>query len=206
MQKLLGNKKEGLVFVVSGPAGTGKSTLVQMLLSEFKDSVVQSCSCTTRAPRSGEKDGREYHFLSSEQFEAKVAAGEFLEHASVFGHHYGTLEADVRKIVESGKHAILVIDIQGGMRIKEKIDAHFIFITPPSPEELKARLFKRRTESEEKIKERLKRAAEEIEMARFYDYHLLNDNLDVAYQIFRSIVIAEEHKRRSYEHRKRASH
>ncbi len=195
-QKLLGNQKRGLLFVISAPAGTGKSTLVDMLLAEFPDAIAESVSCTTRKPRPGEISERHYEFLSIEKFEEKIAAEDFLEYAKVFGNYYGTRREEVERILASGKHAVLVIDTHGALRVKHLRDAILIFISPPSFEELRNRLFKRRTEDEEKIQERLLWAKKEIMMVGHYDYHIVNDHLNITYQLLRSIFIAEEHKRR----------
>lgn len=198
MSKLLGNLKKGLVFIISAPAGTGKTTLARMLSEEY-NCVVESVSCTTRLPRAGEMEGKHYHFLTKQAFEAKIRKGDFLEYADVFGHYYGTSKEFVLQQLAEGKHVILVIDTQGALQIKGKFPAIFIFITPPSLEELKVRLIKRKTESEENIQERLFWAKKEMIMAEEYDYNIVNDNLVIAYDVLRSILIAEEHKiRRSY--------
>ncbi|MFC2049184.1 guanylate kinase [Chlamydiota bacterium] len=194
--KLLGSTNRGLLFVVSAPAGTGKSTLVDMLIKEFPDSVAASCSSTTRTPRPGEVAEKHYDFISVEKFEEKIASGDFLEHAKVFGNYYGTRKEEVDRLLSEGKHVVLVIDTQGALKVKKQVNAIFIFISPPTFEELRKRLFKRRTEDEEKIQERLLWAKQEIAMVPHYDYHIINDNLDVTYQVLRSIFIAEEHKRR----------
>ncbi|HSX03950.1 MAG TPA: guanylate kinase [Rhabdochlamydiaceae bacterium] len=196
MEKLLGNLTEGLVFVISAPAGTGKTTLVKMLCDEFI-SVADSISCTTRPPRPGEINGKDYYFLKKEDFEAKIAAGEFLEYAKVFDHYYGTLKEHVVQEQKKGKHVVLVIDTQGAMQLKEKkFPAIFIFISPPNFQELRERLFKRQTEHPELIEQRLSWAKHEMTMMINYDYHMVNDNLARAYEILRSIFIAEEHKTR----------
>src|SRR5262245_45274444 len=145
--KLLGNLQKGLLFLISAPAGTGKSTLVHQLLAEFPETIEESCSCTTRPPRPGEIKEKDYDFLSLQEFEHKIAKEEFLEYAKVFGNYYGTLKSEVRRIQDKGKHAILVIDTQGVVQLKGKVEATSIFIAPPSMEALKERLFKRRTES-----------------------------------------------------------
>lgn len=199
-KKLLGNLDQGLLFVISAPAGTGKTTLVDMMLEEFPDTVAQSCSCTTRPPRQGEIPGKHYHFISLDAFKDKIGKGEFLEYAEVFGNYYGTLKKEITDLQKEKKHVVLVIDTQGAMQIKRQIKrnmpAVFIFISPPSLEELRRRLFKRRTESEEKMLERLDWAEQELKFAREYDYHIVNDDLATTYQIIRSIFIAEEHKNR----------
>lgn len=192
--KILGNLSHGLVFIVSAPAGTGKTTLVRMLINEF-DCVAESVSCTTRKIRPGEIPGRDYFFLTDEEFEEKKKSGDFLEFAEVFGHQYGTSREYVMKSQSTGKHVFLVIDTQGAMRLKkENYPAVYVFLSPPSLEELKQRLCKRQTECPDTIEKRLSWAEQEMEMARHYDYHIVNDNLENAYTILRSIVIAEEHR------------
>lgn len=195
MSKLLGNLSKGLIFVVSAPAGTGKTTLIEMLTKEFS-CVVRSTSCTTRKPRPGEVDGKDYFFLTKEAFAEKIKAHDFLEHATVFGHDYGTSQAFVMQQKESGNHVILVIDTQGALQLKGKIDATFIFITPPSLPQLQERLLKRQTEPSHHIEERMSWARHELEKVAEYDYHIVNDHLDVAYAVLKSILIAEEHKNR----------
>jgi guanylate kinase len=194
MQKLVGNLRKGFVFVLSAPAGTGKTTLVRMLSQEFP-CIVESISCTTRPVRLGEENGKDYHFLTKEEFETMIRHGDFLEYAEVFGYYYGTSRSFVIKQQEMGKHVFLVIDTQGAMKLR-KVDfpAIFIFLSPPSLEELKERLIKRQTESMEAIEKRLSWAKDEMEKVVHYDYHIVNDNLNQAYAILRSIVIAEEHQ------------
>ncbi len=177
--------------MISAPAGTGKTTLVKMLTDEFPN-VVRSVTCTTRKPRPGEVNGVDYFFLSEEEFEKKLKAGDFLEHVGVFGHHYGTSRSLVEKDLNAGKHVILVIDTQGALQLKKKIDAIYIFISPPSMEELKKRLHKRGTETPEAIEKRINWARHELEMISHYDYHVINDNLPLAYDALKSILIAEE--------------
>lgn len=193
MSKVLGNLEKGQIFVLSAPAGTGKTTLAQMLCAEF-NCVVESISCTTRPPRPGEVEGEHYYFLAKEAFESKVRNGDFLEHAMVFENYYGTTKEFVALHQRMGKHVVLVIDTQGAMQLKGKVDAVFIFLSPPSLDELKERLVKRKTENPRLIEERLKIARREIALADQYDYHIVNDNLQVAYDVLRSILIAEEHK------------
>lgn len=196
LSRLLGNLKKGLLFVLSAPAGTGKTTLAHMLCEEFS-CVTMSVSCTTRKPRGNEEEGKHYHFISHEAFHEKIRAGEFLEYAEVFGNYYGTTKSSVVAAQERGKHVLLVIDTQGALQVKERIPATLIFIRPPSMEELKTRLMKRQTESEKMIEERLSWAKKELAMASHYDYDIVNDNLQVAYETLRNILIAEEHKNRS---------
>lgn len=180
--------------MVSAPAGTGKSTLVEMLLKEFPEEIAESCSCTTRHPRPGEIAKRHYNYLSVQEFETMIKKDQFLEYAKLFGNYYGTQKEEIERVLKSGKHVVMVIDTQGAMQIKEKLDALFIFIRPPSLEELRSRLFKRRTEDEAMIQKRLDWANKEMEMAKTYDYQITNDNLEITYQVLRSIIIAEEHR------------
>lgn len=193
-QKLLGNLTKGHVFILSAPAGTGKTTLVRMLTHEF-GCVVESISCTTRPHRPNENQGKDYYFLTKEKFEERIRNGDFLEYAEVFGYYYGTSREFVLQQQKTGKHVILVIDTQGAMKLKRQgFCAVFIFISPPSLEELRERLLKRKTESPESMEERLAWAKHELSMVRHYDYGITNYNLHNAYAILRSIVIAEEHR------------
>src|SRR3972149_2001292 len=194
-QSLIGNLKKGLIFVVSAPAGTGKTTLTRMLTDEFS-CVVESISSTTRSIRPGEIHGKDYHFLNEMEFQAKIEAEEFLEFTHIYGAYYGTSKKTVQELQEKGKHVVLVIDTQGAMKLKGKIPAVFIFIRPPSLAELRVRLFNRKTEDDRSIQERLAWAEKEIEAAQHYDYLIVNENLQMAYEILRSIVIAEEHHTR----------
>jgi guanylate kinase len=191
--KVLGNLKKGLLFVLSAPAGAGKTTLATLLKREF-NCVASSVSYKTRKSRTGEKEGVDYHFISKEEFEKKIENQDFLEHAKVFESYYGTDRKRVEELQNQGKHVLLVIDVQGGMQIKRKTKAVFIFISPPSFEVLKKRLVDRQTETESKIAERLSWAKKEMEAAKDYDYQIINEDLNVAYDVLRSIVIAEEHR------------
>lgn len=191
--QLVGNQGRGRIFVVSAPAGTGKTTLVQMLVSEFS-SVKESVSVTTRPPRGNEIPGVHYSFVTQDAFEAGIASGDFLEHAKVFGEYYGTSQSHLEREIEQGNHVVLVIDTQGALQLMKKISAVFIFIRPPSIEELRLRLERRQTETPEKIAERLTWAEQEMEVGKQYDYEFVNEDLTVAYEVLRSIVIAEQHK------------
>lgn len=187
---------------MSAPAGTGKTTLARMLLDEFP-CISMSVSCTTRPMRSGEIADKDYHFMSIGEFEEKEKEGEFLEHAKVFSHRYGTLKEHVDTKLNQGQHVILVIDTQGALHLKKSgYKAVYIFIRPPSLAELRSRLFNRKTEQEHLIEERLAWAVHELEMAEQYDYIVTNDNLHRAYEILRSILISEEHKTKRYHDRK----
>lgn len=184
------SSQKGHLFIISAPAGTGKTTLVQMLTDKFPQ-VVRSVTCTTRAPRPGEVNGKDYYFLTEEEFQKKIKAGDFLEYATIYGYHYGTSKSLVEKDLKAGKDVILVIDTQGALHLKGKVDATFIFISPPSFDELKKRLLKRRTESPEVIEKRLAWARRELEMISHYDYHIVNDDLSVAFEALKNIIIAE---------------
>jgi len=177
--------------VLSAPAGTGKTTLVKRLAAEFPH-VVQSVSYTSRKRRPHEKDGIDYHFVTQGKFEEKLSAGDFLEHAKVYEDYYGTDRRGVDEQLEKGNHVFCVIDTQGAQQLKGKVPAVFIFVFPPSLEELEARLTKRQTESPEIIEERLSWAVKEIEAGKHYQYQVVNDDLETAYEQLRQIVIAEE--------------
>ena len=168
------------LFVVSGPSGVGKGTLVERV-RQLRSHIGVTVSATTRPPRVGEKDGVSYHFLSDEEFERRVAAGEFVEWAWVHAHRYGTLLSEVEAVLGRGESVILEIDVQGGLNVRKIYpDAVLIFVDAPSEEELERRLRGRGTESEESIALRLQNAAEERELARSYDVHMINDVLEVA--------------------------
>lgn len=194
--KLLGNLHKGLVFVVSAPAGTGKTTLVQMLTKEFP-CVTQSISYTTRPKRYNEASGDHYHFITTAAFEKKIRENEFLEYVKLYDDYYGTSKKWVAEKQSLGQHVILVIDTQGALQLMDTLDAEFIFIAPPSLEELKERLIQRNTDTREAISKRLSWAEKEMEAAHYYDYRIVNDSLDIAYQALRSVIIAEEHKIRT---------
>lgn len=193
MVPVLGGLKKGLVFVISAPAGTGKTTLVRLLREEFS-CVMESVSYTTRSPRPNEVPGRDYHFISEEEFERKIEEGEFLEYARVFGNYYGTSRKFVEQQQEKGKHVLLVIDTQGALQLKQKVEATFIFISPPSMQELRARLYGRKSETDEVIEHRLSWAENEMAQCNQYHYHIVNDHLKTAYEVLRSLLIAEEHR------------
>ena len=186
------NKLKGLLIVISAPSGTGKTTLVHMLLKEFPD-LEFSVSYTTRPPRPGEVDGRDYHFVDRKTFERMIEEGDFLEWAEVYGNLYGTSRTQVLKALNEGKDVILDIDTQGALQVKKNFpEAVLIFILPPSLKELERRLRNRGTDDEETIERRLKTAREEIRRASLYDYIVVNDVLEVAYENLKSIIRAEK--------------
>lgn len=182
---------KGRLIVFSAPSGCGKGTMLAEILKDehFRCSV----SATTRAPRPGEVDGVNYHFLTREDFESRVAAGEFLENAEYCGNCYGTLASEVDAYLEKGQNVILEIEVQGAMKIREKRpEALFIFVIPPSVGELRRRLKKRGTEAEEVIARRVAEAAGEIAQAGKYDYVIVNDALEDAVKDFFTVVEAEK--------------
>ena len=169
---------KGLLIVISGFSGAGKGTLMKKLIENY-DQYALSISMTTRAPREGEVDGREYFFSTREQFEDKIKQGGFIEHAQYCGNYYGTPKDYVEQQLNAGKDVILEIEIQGAMKVKEQFpDAILFFVMPPSIAVLHQRLIGRGTETEEVIAERLQRAEEEAVGIEEYDYIIINDNLD----------------------------
>ena len=174
---------KGKIIIVSAPSGSGKSSILSYILSKEEFNAHFSISATSRAPRGNETDGREYHFLTREAFEQKIAEGAFIEYEEVYaGTYYGTLRSEIEDARDAGKNVFLDIDVKGAMRLKEAFgdDALFVFIKPPGIEVLRQRLIKRGTESEEKIKLRLARAEEELSYAEYADQVVVNDDLDTA--------------------------
>lgn len=184
---------KGRLIVFSAPSGCGKGTMLEEILKDERFAV--SVSATTRAPREGEKDGVNYHFLSREDFEQRIADGKFIEHAKYCQNLYGTLSSEVDGRLEQGLNVILEIEPQGAMKIREKRpDAMFIFVVPPSVGELRRRLKKRGTESDEVIEERVSKAAWEISQAVKYDYVIVNDALEDAISDFFAVIRGEQLK------------
>lgn len=182
-----------VLMVVSGPSGVGKGTLVKTLVRRRAD-VVESVSCTTRTPREGEVNGREYFFLSKEEFQRRIAEGDFLEYDEHFGNYYGTPKSFVKETLKT-KSVILEIDVVGGFLVKEAFpECILIFVAPPSLEELKRRLTGRNTESEEEILGRLARLEYEMKESEKYDYILVNDGLEEALQEFSDLIDIEKRK------------
>jgi guanylate kinase len=187
--------RHGIVFVISAPSGGGKSTLLR-LLGENPD-FVYSVSCTTRQPRAGEVDGRDYHFLSIEEFESRVAAGEFLEHALVHGNRYGTLRQTVQDSLSAGHDVLMDVDIQGAAQIRANADASMsgslvdIFLMPPNMAELERRLRHRNTETAEQLALRLSNAAGEMTQWRGYRYTIISGSPMDDFENFRAIMLAE---------------
>ena len=190
---MLKEKSKGLLIVVSGPSGAGKDTICNKVVSDMKDTMI-SISMTSRTPRPKEVDGINYYFITKEEFEERIKNDEFLEYAIVHNNqYYGTPKAKLEENLSNGKNVILVIDIQGALEIKEKVkEALFIFIMPPSMEELKDRLIKRNTETKDKILERFKTAYKEINEFKKYNYVVVNDRVEKAVEKVKSIILAEK--------------
>ncbi|MBE5848079.1 MAG: guanylate kinase [Lachnospiraceae bacterium] len=173
-------ERRGILVVVSGFAGAGKGTIMKKLVSEY-DRYALSISMTTRSPRPGEVDGREYFFISKEQFEQNIRDGLLIEHALYCDNYYGTPRRYVEQQLDAGKDVILEIEIQGALQIKKRFpEALLLFVTPPSAEELQRRLIGRGTETPEVIAKRMRRAGEESEGIEQYDYIVINDDADRA--------------------------
>lgn len=187
-------KKQGILVVVSGFAGTGKGTVMKELLRRY-DNYALSISATTRGPRTGEEEGREYFFKSKEEFEQMIREDAFLEHACYVGNYYGTPKAYVQEQMAEGKDVILEIEIQGALSIKERFpETLLLFIAPPSAEVLKERLVGRGTETAEVIEKRLARAAEESEGIENYDYLVVNDDLEECVESVHQMIQSEHFK------------
>ena len=183
-------KARGSIIVVSAPSGSGKTTLIKRLLAAIPG-LQFSVSYTTRPPRHGEKDGRDYNFVNREEFERMIQAGEFVEWAEVVGHHYGTARKQLRAAEEAGEDILLDIDVQGHRQVRTKLpEAVSIFILPPSFQELERRLRRRRSDTPEVIERRLKNARREIGHWKEYDFLVVNDKLRSATKALRAVVEA----------------
>ncbi len=186
--------KKGLLIVISGPSGVGKDTLVKEYMKS--NNAFLSISATSRKIRGNEKDGIDYYFLSKEEFEKRIDEGDFLEYAIYNNCYYGTPKSEIEDLLNKGIDVFLVIEVQGGLQIKEKMsDSILIFIKPPSIEILENRLKNRGFDSEEMIANRLKIATVELEISKKYDYCIINDDLNSSVRKLKSIIDMEKEKR-----------
>ncbi len=187
--------RTGILYLVSGPSGSGKSTLCRRLVAEAEAAF--SVSCTTRLPRPGEEDGREYYFLGSDEFQRRAGAGDFLEHALVHGNRYGTLKSEVLDRLAAGTDVVMDIDVQGAALVRACQDPAIrralvdLFVMPPDERELAARLRGRGTDSEEVIALRLRNAIEEMRHWPEYRYRLLSATREEDYAKFKALLVAE---------------
>lgn len=190
------SKQKGILTVLSGFSGAGKGTVLRRLLEKY-DNYALSISATTRGPREGEENGREYFFKTREEFEKMIAKDELIEYAMYVNNYYGTPKAYVQEQLAEGKDVILEIEVQGALKVKEKFpDTPLIFITPPTAGELKRRLTDRGTESPEVVEERMKTAAKEARFMESYDYIILNerDRLEECVEVVHGVILAEHEK------------
>ncbi len=190
--------RKGMLIVISGPSGTGKGTLCERLFDN-DTSIHFSVSATTRAPREGEIDGVHYHFITDQQYDEWLAQGAFLEHATVHGHRYGTLKQPIEESIERGENVLLDIDPQGAISVMEqKPDCVSIFILPPSYDALRVRLHTRNTDDPKEIQKRLGNARGEVKQLHRYQYVVINDHLDMAYEQLYHIIAAEKQRTTRY--------
>ncbi len=184
-------RRDGILFVVSAPSGAGKTTLCTAITDNLEN-LTHSISYTTRNPRPGEIDGRDYYFVSAERFKEMMLAGDFAEHAEVHSNHYGTSKRVLLDMIKEGVDVILDIDTQGARQIKDHFAAAvFIFIMPPSMAILEERLRNRRSDQEDEIRKRMRRAIDEIRDFALYDYIVVNRDFERALSELRSVVVAE---------------
>ena len=188
----MGDRQTGMLLVISGPAGSGKGTLIERLRA-WDDSFTFSVSCTTRARRYYETDGKDYYFVDDATFDRYIQENAFLEYATVHDHRYGTLLSEVESRLEEGRNVVLDIDVQGGIAVMQKVKTCVsVFIYPPSFEDLLEHLHNRHSEDEEEIRKRIRNAHREIEQMDAYQYLLLNDVVDSAAERLKCIVTAEK--------------
>ncbi len=181
--------QKGVLTIVSGFSGSGKGTLIKELLARYPTEYALSVSATTRAPRRGEMNGREYFFVTAEDFEKKIENDEFLEYAKYVDNYYGTPKNYVFAQMAAGRNVILEIEIQGALKVKEKFpEALLVFVAPPSVDELERRLAERGSEDEQDMMNRLRRAVEEADYMEQYDYILVNDELSTCVEALNGII------------------
>ncbi|MCI0131120.1 MULTISPECIES: guanylate kinase [Enterococcaceae] len=187
--------ERGLLIVLSGPSGVGKGTVRKALFEKDDNQFEYSISMTTRQMRQGEVEGVDYFFRSKEEFEQLISEGKMLEYAEYVGNYYGTPLDYVNQTLDEGKDVFLEIEVQGAMKVKEKMpDGVFIFLTPPDFSELKARIVNRGTDALSVIEKRMSKAKEEIEMMRHYDYAVVNDEVELAVQRIKKIIESEHYR------------
>ncbi|GAB1401729.1 guanylate kinase [Elusimicrobiota bacterium] len=185
------NKKNGMIIIVSAPSGAGKTSICDAVIRDDKN-IIYSVSTTTRKPRKGEKDGREYLFVDEKKFKQDIKNGKFIEWARVHGNYYGTAKAVLQNVLSKGKDVLLDIDVQGALSIKKKYkDALMLFIMTPTLKELKKRLIKRNKDSKETINIRIENAKKEIKYVNSYDYLILNDKLKKSINDVKAVIKAE---------------
>ncbi len=188
--------EKGIIFVISGPSGSGKSTIISRFIKKHKKDFFLSISVTTREPRKGETDKKDYYFYTKEKFLKDINKDKFLEYAKVLDNFYGTLKKPVFDNINKGKNVIMDIDVQGANKIKAKLkNCVTVFIMPPDFNELEKRLRKRRTDSEKSIKKRLKLAKKELKERKNYDYIIVNKDLNETINILETIIKLEKFKR-----------
>lgn len=187
--------ERGLLIVLSGPSGVGKGTVRKAIFDSEGNEFEYSISMTTRQMREGEREGIDYFFRSREEFEELIRTGKMLEHAEYVGNYYGTPLDYVNQTLDEGKDVFLEIEVQGAMKVKDKVpDGVFIFLTPPDFEELKSRIVNRGTDDMSVIEERMKVAKEEVEMMRHYDYAVVNDKVELAVDRIKKIIESEHYR------------
>ncbi len=185
-----------MIYIFCAPSGSGKSTMVKHLLTEYPGQFELSISCTTRAPRGEEVDGREYYFISVDEFRRRIAADDFIEYEQVYeGLFYGTLKSEIARIEQAGRSVIFDVDVKGGINLKRILGdkAVSVFVCPPSIEELDRRLHARGDTSEEMIQKRLAKASIEMEDAKFFDVRLVNSDLQTAFRDLDHLVTSHNH-------------
>lgn len=188
-------KRKGILIVVSGFSGSGKGTLMKELMKRYEEKYALSVSATTRMPRNGEVDGREYFFKTHNEFEKMIAKKELIEYAKYVDNYYGTPKAYVEEQLNSGRDVILEIEIQGALKVKEQFpEALLLFVTPPDAETLRNRLVGRGTETMDIIESRMAQAGREAQGMEQYDYLVINDDLDTCVEEMHQIILSEHHR------------